>query len=149
MRWGKIILNNFWAKLIALALAVATWFYVFDVVNTDTYIQKEETSEEIFSRFNFVVKQVPVKPVFWGKSPQGYRVVFDKVKVEPARVSIFGPSEVIESVDELRTEKINLGEYTRSARLQLGLRSDVKFLQFDDEVVDVYLPVESAGEEQK
>lgn len=149
MRWGKVITNNFWAKVIALILAVATWFYVFDVVNTDSYLQKEETAEEIFARYKFIVKEVPVKPVFAGKSPEGYRVAFEKVIIEPSKVSVFGPQEVIEEVEELRTDNINLGEYTRSTKLELGLKSDVKFLQFDDKVVNVYVPVEPVAAEQQ
>jgi YbbR domain-containing protein len=149
MRWGKVITNNFWAKIIALILAVATWFYVFDVVNTDSYLQKEETAEEIFARYKFIVKEVSVKPVFAGKSPEGYRVAFEKVIIDPSKVSVFGPQEVIEEVEELRTDKINLGEYTRSTKLELGLQSDVKFLQFDDKVVNVYVPVEPVAAEQQ
>lgn len=138
-----IILNNFWAKIITLALAVATWFYVFDLVNSDSYSAKKETAEEIFARYNFIVKEVPVKPVFYGKSPDGYRVDYDKVKVDPSKMSIFGPKSVIEQVEELRTDTINLGEYTRSARLKLGVHSDVKYLKLEDKAVDVYIPVES------
>lgn len=148
-----IILNNFWAKVITLALAVATWFYVFDLVNSDSFSGKKETAEEIFARYNFIVKEVPVKPVFYGKSPEGYRVDFDKVKVEPSKMSIFGPKDVIGQVEELRTDTINLGEYTRSARLKLGVHSDVKYLKLDDKAVEVYVPVESlsavSSEEEK
>ncbi|MFC1548467.1 CdaR family protein [Candidatus Omnitrophota bacterium] len=141
MRWGRALFHNFWPKLIALVLAIATWFYVFDLVNIDWYSQRKETVEEIFSRFKFTVKEVPVKPLFIGKTPSGYRVAFEKVKVDPPRISIFGPEEVLEGIDELSTEKINLGEYTKSVRLQLGIQSDVKFLNFKDKIVDVYLPV--------
>ncbi|MFH1836819.1 MAG: YbbR-like domain-containing protein [Candidatus Omnitrophota bacterium] len=142
MGWNNIIFNNFLAKIISLVLAVATWFYVFDVVNRDSFIQKKETVEEVFSRYKFVMKEVPVKPVFEGRSPEGYKTIFEKVKIEPAIISVFGPEEIVEDLDGLETETINLGEYTRSIKLSLGLQSDIKFLSINDKVVDVYLPIE-------
>ncbi|MBU1084588.1 MAG: YbbR-like domain-containing protein [Candidatus Omnitrophota bacterium] len=142
MGLGSIIFNNFFAKIISLALAVATWFYVFDLVNKDSFSQKNETIEDVFSRYKFVVKEVPVKPVFTGKSPEGYRVAFDKVKIEPDKISVFGPEEAVAGLEGLQTDRINLGEYTRSVKLSLGLNSDVKFLRINDKVVDVYIPVE-------
>jgi len=142
MSGSSIITNNFWAKLIALVLAIATWFYIFDMVNQDSFRQKSETTEEVFSRYNFIVKELPVKPVFSGKSPDGYRVMFDKVRVEPSVISILGPEDVINDLTELNTESIDLGEYTRSAKLTLGLDSDVDLLDLDGKVVNVYVPVE-------
>jgi YbbR domain-containing protein len=142
MRIVDIIMHNFWLKIISLVLAVATWFYVFDLVTSDSFSKKKETVEDVFARYQFTVKEVPVRPVFAGKAPEGYKIIFDKIKVVPSSISIFGPEEIIEDVEELRTERINLGEYTRSVKLQLGVRSDVKLLQFEDKVVDVYIPVE-------
>ncbi|RKY40854.1 MAG: hypothetical protein DRP85_07785 [Candidatus Makaraimicrobium thalassicum] len=142
MNWGRIIFNNFWPKVITLALAIATWFYVFDLVNSDSFLQKNETVEDVFSRYKFIVKEVQVKPVFFGRSPEGHHVLLDKVKVEPPRIAVFGPEEIVEDVNDLRTDRIDLGEYTRSVKLHLGLHSDTKFLRFKDKVVDVYLPVE-------
>lgn len=138
----KFITNNFLAKIISLALAIATWFYVFDLVNSDSFIKKNETIEDVFSRYKFIMKEIPVKPVFSGKSPEGYRVLFDKVKIEPAVISVFGPEEAMDDLEGLQTDKINLGEYTRSVKLSLGLNSDIKFLSISDKVVDLYLPVE-------
>ncbi len=142
MRLGDVLFNNFWPKLISLVLAVATWFYIFDLVSSDSFSQKKETAEDIYARYKFTVKEVPVSPVFSGNSPTGYHVVFDKVKVEPSVIAIFGPEEVLKEVDNLSTDRINLGEYTRSVNLRLGVRSDLKFLRTDDKAVDVYLPVE-------
>ncbi|MFH1552564.1 MAG: YbbR-like domain-containing protein [Candidatus Omnitrophota bacterium] len=142
MKWSNLLFYNFWPKLISLALAIATWFYVFDLINTDSFTQKKETVEDVFSNYKFIVKEMPVKPVFFGKSPDGYRVRFEKVKVEPPKISVFGPEDVLRGVSELRTDKIDLAEYTRSAKLSLGLQSDAKLLEMKDRVVDVYLPVE-------
>ena len=142
MDWKNIILNNFWPKIISLILAVATWFYVFDMVNSDSFSQRKATVEEVVSRYDFIVKEIPVKLVFSGKSPKGYKVLFDEIKVTPSNMAVFGPKEIIAGVKELETDKIFLGEYTRSAKLRLGLHSDVKYLQIKDKVVDVYLPVE-------
>jgi len=139
----NIIFNNFWPKIITFALAIATWFYIFDVVNRDPFPQKQETVETVFSRYKFIVKDVPVKPLFFGKSPEGYRVVFDKVKVEPERISVFGPEDIIGNIDEIRTDKINLGEYTRSVQLNLGVSSDIDLLDLQNQTVDIYLPIKA------
>jgi YbbR domain-containing protein len=141
----KIILNNFLAKIMSLAFAVATWFYVFDLMNTEPYIQRKESSGDVFAKYDFEVKQVPVKPVFYGKPPRGYRAIFDKVKIEPSVMAVFGPKEVLSHVDELRTETIDLGEYTRSTQFKLGINSDVKYLRMDNKVVDVFVPIEAVG----
>ncbi len=141
MNLGKIILNNFTAKIVALVLAISAWFYVSDLINNVSYVQKKQTAEEVVSQYKFIVKEIPVRPVFTGKSPDGYMVSFDKVKVVPEEISVFGPKEIVEGLDYLNTENIDLGEYTRSVRLRLGLKSNIRFLKMKDKVVDVYLPV--------
>ncbi len=136
------ILNNLWAKLLTLVLAFATWFYVFDLVNSDSFMQKKETVEEVFSRYEFVTKKVSVKPVFMGKSPAGYKVVFSNVKVTPQEMTIFGPQEIVDTVDDIKTDKIDLSEYTKSVKLTLGMSSGTKFFKDEEKTVDVYVPVE-------
>jgi len=139
----KIITNSFWAKIITLIFAIATWFYVFDLVNTDSFLQQKESIEDLLGEYQFILKEVPVKPVFYGKSPEGYQVMFDKVIVEPNEVSIFGPEEIITNIEELKTEKIYLGEYTRSVKLSLGIVSNIENLKVQNNIIDVYLPVEA------
>jgi YbbR domain-containing protein len=147
MSIGKILLNNLAAKSIALFLAVLTWFYVYDLVRNDSYHQGKQTAEEVVSQYNFIVKEVPVRPAYVGQTPEGYKVEFDKVKIVPEEISVFGPKDIVERLDHLNTEKINLSEYTRSVRLRLGLKSRIRFLRMEDKVVDVYLPVKDQGSE--
>lgn len=148
MRWKSLITHNFWPKLISLVLAVATWFYVFDLVNIDSFVQKKETVEDDFTRYSLVVRELPVKPVFSGKSPEGYRVVFDKVKVVPSSISVFAPEAILNEVTELRTDKVDLGEYTRSVQLRLGLAPENGAFKLDDKVVDVFIPIEAVAPEE-
>ena len=142
MRIVDKVFNNFLLKIFSLILAVATWFYVFDLVNTDSATGKKETLEQVLERYDFTAKEVPVRPVFSGASPQGYRIVYENIKVVPASVVVFGPFESVNAASEVRTDKIDISEYTRSTKLTLGVRSDVRFLRLKDKVVDVYLPVE-------
>ena len=92
----EIISHNFWLKVLSFILAVATWFYVFDVVYPVASQQKREALEEVLERYNFTLKEVPVRAVLTGTAPEGYRVVFDKVKVEPSVIAIYGPEELID-----------------------------------------------------
>ena len=141
MRFQDVIFNNFLPKVVSLVLAISTWFYVFDLVNSESFLQKKEAIEDVLARHRFAVKEVPVKPAFTGKTPRGYRVLFDKVKVDPSCMSILAPESILEGVDELETERIYLGEYTRSVNLRLGIRSNVKALRLKKKSVEVYLPV--------
>ncbi|MDD4956135.1 MAG: YbbR-like domain-containing protein [Candidatus Omnitrophica bacterium] len=145
MNLYKVIFNNVWAKLIALVLAIATWFYVFDLVNSDSFLQKSDDAEEAFFRNKFTMKELQIKPVFYGKSPDGYRVIFDKVVLDPSELAVFGPDNVLAGITELRTQKIDLNEYTRSTRLRVGIDADSGLLKLEDKVIDVYLPVESVS----
>ena len=145
MKIREIILNNLLAKMIALAFAVATWFYVFDLMSSDPFLHRREQSIDVFEKYEFEVKKVPVRPVFYGRPPSGYRAVLDDVKVDPSIIAIFGPRAGLSQVDELRTETIDLSEYTRSRQFKLGIASDVRYLRLEDKVVDVYVPIEAVG----
>ena len=101
MKIADGILHNLFPKLLSLILAIATWFYVFDLVNSDS--QRKETIADILTRTDFIVKEVPVKPVFTGKSPAGYKTNFDNITVKPSTVAIFGPEIIVSKVVELKT----------------------------------------------
>jgi len=149
MRLDKMIFHNFLAKIICLILAVVTWFYVFDIISTDSYLKKKETAEDVMARYKFAMKEVPVKPVFTGKSPEGYRVNYDKIIIEPKNISVFLPEELLEDINEVRTESIDIGEYTRSTWLKQGIETDSDTLHFDNQVISVYIPVEAVKKEEE
>ncbi len=145
MKLWSVIFSNFWPKVISLVLAVATWFYVFDLVSNDFFLKRKETAEDVFSKYTFITKELPIKPLFSGKSPEGYRAILSKVKITPPRLAIHGPKDVVYDMKELLTDTINLNEHTRTVTLHLGLHSDRDLLQIEEKIVEVYLPVESTA----
>ncbi|MGB3114074.1 MAG: YbbR-like domain-containing protein, partial [Candidatus Omnitrophota bacterium] len=107
---------------------------------------KRQALEEVLERYNFMLKEVPVRVVFSGNAPEGYRVVYEKVQVNPSSIAIYGPEELIGKVEELKTDVVNIGEYTRSTQLRLGISADIKPLEFKEKFVEVYIPIEKAGD---
>lgn len=145
----NIIFHNFWAKFFTLILAIATWFYVFDLTNSgESFIQKKQTIEDLFAEYKFIVKDVTVKPVFYGKPPKGYQVLVDDVTVTPSTISIYGPEDIIRNVEDLKTEKIDIGEYTRTFNFEASLVSDNDMLKFKDKAVEVFVPVEPVKDKE-
>ncbi|HNX90457.1 MAG TPA: YbbR-like domain-containing protein [Candidatus Omnitrophota bacterium] len=142
MKIFGFLTNNIWAKIVSLIFAIITWFYILDIMDHEVYAPKKEGIENLFTRYHFIVKEVPVRPSFAGTSPEGYRVVSEKIKMVPSTISILGPELVLDKINELRTDKIDLSGHTRSVTLRLGVHSNSKFLRLNDRFVDVFLPVE-------
>jgi YbbR domain-containing protein len=140
MKIVDIIVNNIWIKVLSLALAIATWFYVFDLVNIEPKIK--ESVENVLSREDIIVKDVPVRLDFRGKSPAGYRVDHENVEITPASISIAGPENIINSIKDIRTDQVDISEFTRPVRMKLGLHSRFRSLKMGSGNVDIYLPVE-------
>lgn len=149
MRPAKIIFHNFWAKVICLILAVATWFYVLDIISDDYFGKKQETAEDVMSRYDFVIKELPVVPVFTGESPTGYVMDREDVKVTPSEISVYLPRELVGDMRQLHTEKIDIGEYTRSTWITRNIRSDLNIPDLEEEEVNIYIPVRKNGEDKE
>lgn len=129
-------------------LAVATWFYVFDLVNDESFRSRKETVDDVFSRYKFSSKELAVKPMLTGKAPTGYNISLNNITVTPSNISVFAPEDILVDLAELRTEMINLGEYTKTATVRVRVLSDNKFLNLKDKIVDVYIPVTAAQKEE-
>ncbi|MBF0216810.1 MAG: hypothetical protein HQL30_07445 [Candidatus Omnitrophica bacterium] len=140
MKIVDIIVNNIWIKVLSLALAIATWFYVYDLVNIEPMIK--ESVENVLSREDIIVKDVPVRLDLRGKSPLGYFIDPEKVEITPASISIAGPENIITGIKDIRTDQVDISEFTRPVRMKLGLHSRFRSLKMGSDYTDVYLPVE-------
>lgn len=130
---------NFWAKIVTLILAIATWFYVFDMVNQDYTF--EQTLFRPAAEPEFTLKKIVVEPSFTGAPPRGYRARLDEVRVDPQHVHVLAPVTMIRRIDAIRTERIDLRKVTKSTKFSVGLTTDLDMLTLPEEKVEVYVPV--------
>jgi YbbR domain-containing protein len=84
-------------------------------------------------------KSLPVKVSREGKLPDGLSI--DSLEVEPNEVTIYGPSEVIETIDVLEGVKLNLREITESQTIEVPLTLPKGAEQMDPETVKIKIEV--------
>lgn len=104
------IFHNIWLKLTALILAVLTWFYVTGEFSKTALV---EETQSMAHPFKIVSKALPIQPVFIGNPPAGYELNMKEVTVEPNTYNILGFSMIIDKVHILKTEAMDISEYTR------------------------------------
>jgi hypothetical protein len=135
----KWIFNNFGLKLFAFVLAAITWFYVANEMNRAV----EEERQALFGIFPYrmMSKKMDIKPNIVGAPVEGYKLLDDGVKVEPGQIIIIGPKSIVEDLLFLKTETIDLGEYTKSLTKEVSIDS-VGNVEIPKEPVKVFIPIE-------
>lgn len=138
-------LRNFWAKVITLILAIATWFYVFDVADKDFTQPKFRMMEGVSPQQDFSLKTLRIEPTFRGRSPLSHRARLDQVEVYPNEIHVLGPTHILDMFDILKTEAIDLRQLRENTKVKVGLEELSEFVGFEDDFVEVYIPVDGPG----
>jgi hypothetical protein len=102
-----IMLNNLSIKFISLVMALFTWSYIGGQLYKESLGRETETASLIkVSGENIVVKTLPVYVKIEGEPAAGYRVVLDKISVNPSYSVVTGPPEMIKDLTYISTEPI-------------------------------------------
>jgi len=143
MNFFRLITNNIGLKIFSLALAIFTWAYVISELGRSV----EEKRMELYDVFPYRMtsKYVYVKPSFVGKPVKGYVIVHDKVVVFPKQILIMGPKAIVEDLMYLKTEPINVSEYTKSFTRSVPLAPVGNFM-VPKESISVTVPIEKIPE---
>jgi len=135
-----MIFNNFWLKILSLALAVLTWAYIGEV------ILKEADGEgspfhKIISPLKYVSQEFNIEPVFVGDPPSGYEFLREEATVVPSRFMLVGPGEEIKKIKTLKTQKISLSEHTKTITRDTGIMPISKNIDTSRISVKVTIPI--------
>lgn len=116
----RLIITNFWLKILALFLALVIWLYIVGELNKGSPEEKA-----LFFRimpFRVSAKEVPIKVALIGKPQDGYQVHAEAIIVKPAAYAILAPKSIIRSIDYVTTEDIDIGEFTKSVVKEVRLK---------------------------
>ena len=86
---------------------------------------------------------VPVRPNLVGEPPQGYMVLRERARANPAQVRIWGAKSSVKTIDELLTWPIDLASMDKEARIEVAIQKPSQpYLFLDDDRVKVDVPVQ-------
>jgi YbbR domain-containing protein len=128
--------------LIALALAAITYAYL------NRMIQKTaESQDSSYKLIKLTAKTVPVHVRVASSAPAGYRIVDQRITVEPSRVTVVGPEALLEDASVAETAIIDVGQATHKIIKSIPLESIAGVhLGGEPMFVDVTIPIEKLEE---
>lgn len=88
-----------------------------------------------------ITKKLPIEVNFMGEPAFGYKVLKDKVELDPNAVLADGPKEKLDAIESIKTEPIELVGRTRSFRkiARLEINPDVHVTS--ESVIDIFIPI--------
>jgi len=139
MKFSGIFTNNIGLKLLALFLAFVTLIYIGETTEKDS--DDRTVLQKLFSRSDYITKKLLVRPIFVGRTPNGYLFQEETVSISPESVLVIGPSRVLGDKEYICTKPIDLGEHTKTKSITVELESIARSIKSQDLQVVVYLPI--------
>lgn len=134
------ILNNSGLKILALIIAVVTWFYITGELNRLTL--EESMGIRGGMPYKIAAKTLHVVVDVRGSVVPGYRMNKDKILVTPQVCNVIGVKRLLDRLDFIKTIPINVKEYTKTITLRVSLESPAKSIKLVDKYVTVVIPIE-------
>lgn len=136
MRMFDSLRTNLLYKLVALILAVITYIYVHNEISSSS---GKFHNQQFLKELDF--KVVPVRVVFKGEPPPGYRILTANVKVKPEKVVVMGKKEDLDKIMEISTQEIDVRKFTHTRTLYISLKPVENAIIGDKGVIEVEIPV--------
>jgi YbbR domain-containing protein len=135
----KLLKGTFILKIVSLVFAVLGYFYIQnEIANSE-----KKVSDPSYKLIKLTAKTLPVKLRLETSAPEGYRIVNDKVRTSPSKVTVIGPEALLEESSVAETAILDLSENTKTVVKQIPLES-VSGIHITGEpyFVEVTVPIE-------
>ncbi len=125
--------------LMALVLAVTTYAYLSDAIRKDS----AEGRDPSYRLLKLTATSVPVKVRLASNPPEGYRLLQERVNVDPKRIVVIGPEALLEKTTSAETSIIDIGQSTKKIERDIPLESVAGVhLSGEPQTVKVEIPIE-------
>jgi hypothetical protein len=117
-----ILLKNIAIKSVALILALLTWGYIVDqLYRGDDSGEREASSVIKVSGQKLIVRRLPIYVNIEGEPLEGYRVLLDKITINPSHSVVAGAPDVISDISYLTTKPVIVQGKNSTIRDSLSL----------------------------
>ena len=136
----NIILNNITLKLLALIIAVITWFYIVVELHKGN-VEEKEVLQRMLPQYHMIAKNLPVKLNLVGEPGKGYTIQYDKIKIDPSLCIIVGPRTVLSRLNSINTQPIDITEYKKTFTKSISVEYPVKGIEIKEKFIKVFIPI--------
>lgn len=113
---------------------------VYDSQGNELAVRVDPATVVISAEIDNPSKSVPVSVATTGELQEGYSIVSMEPKVE--EVEVFAVSDILDNLDEIKTEPIDLSELTKSGTIKVGLALPDRVLPSDVNEIEVEIQLE-------
>lgn len=138
----NIILNNWGLKLLALFLAMVTWYYI--VVELQKGAVEEREALQSILPYRVYSKELPIKLNLIGEPPNGYMIDYDNLLLEPSKFVIVGPKSILKKLISVKTRPIDISEHTKTFKKAVSIVMPAKGITIKDKFINVTIPITKA-----
>jgi len=137
------LLTNVVIKLVSLVLALFTWTYIagYLYMEDSQNVKKQAPPIIEVSGKKLIIKRLPIYVNIEGNPAKGYKVVLDKISVNPASSVVAGPPDVIADLSYITTEPINIMRANSTIRKNIRLTQIPNCKVGYDGLVSVGIPI--------
>lgn len=96
-----------------------------------------------------IVKKLSVQPQFVGDPAYGYKIIKDKVEINPNAILVEGSKAKLNGMDSIKTESIELVGRTQTFRKLVRIVLDSDLRPASDTIIDVMVPIREEFTDQK
>lgn len=123
---------------IALALAVITYAYLGQMMRDNA-----ESRDSSYKLIKLTAKTIPVRVRIASVPPEGYRLIQERISVNPAQVTVIGPEALLDEASSAETAIIDISQTNRKIVKSIPLESVAGVhLGGESHIVDVTIPIE-------
>jgi len=138
-RW---LTNNLWVKLIALFLAIISWFYINEEVEeAGTTIRMPTFLSRFIGKDPVIAKNIKIQPNIQGNLPRGYEIQHDRMSLDPSKCKVWGRKSTLDDVRGILTVPIDVRKKTQTFVTNTRLESIPGVVLPEDKIIEVKIPI--------
>ena len=141
----RFFTENIGLKIIALVLALITWFYIVKQLNMEGTKEEMQLLKKIMPDENIIAKKLIIKPIFIGHPKNGFDIVRKKVVMIPEFCIVVGTKDALESIKCAYTIPIDVGGLSQSFTKSVPL-SPIPGVYLEETLVQVMVSIDREKE---
>jgi YbbR domain-containing protein len=136
----RLFTKDIGLKLMALLLALLSWFYIVKELNKGS---EEETQflKQILPTEAIVAKKLVIKPIFIGKPKWGFDIVRDKIITVPEYCIVVGSRDMLGKIKYAFTMPIEINNIDKTLSRSVPLSPIAPGVYMEETLVQVTAPV--------